>query len=229
MTNFSKKIPLARDSTPDDPRSYWDRLLMEEAAAKVRSAKLPQPDPNTKFKVTTMAPAISMAQGRSSGQEGTTHWQPAPKGGRPPESVMVDPSCYDVPGVFDPEIQAAMLEAMRYSLNHAPGRVAEYGFFSSPKRFGTGHSPGPIFTDNYADQMRQQRVDLNRPGRWESLWNGNYEPDAFIHTHPNYDPPSPVGKVRDPAAAEHLKIPVMAIDKGGNVTCVLPPGWVPKR
>ncbi|WP_347270748.1 hypothetical protein [Rhizorhabdus histidinilytica] len=77
MTNFSKKIPLARDSTPDEPRSYWDRLLMEEAAAKVRSAKLansgrrlPQPDPNTKFKVTTIAPAISMKQGDSGRQLG---------------------------------------------------------------------------------------------------------------------------------------------------------------
>ena len=31
MTKFSH-IPLARDSTPDNPRSYWDRLIMEEKA-----------------------------------------------------------------------------------------------------------------------------------------------------------------------------------------------------
>jgi len=39
VTNFSKKIPLARDSTPDDPRSYWDRLLMEEQAERDRSRR----------------------------------------------------------------------------------------------------------------------------------------------------------------------------------------------
>lgn len=68
MTKFPH-IPLVEDSTPDNPRSYWDRLMMEEEArerAKVRAsarqqaaaaqAKLPRPDPNTRFRVTTMAP-----------------------------------------------------------------------------------------------------------------------------------------------------------------------------
>jgi hypothetical protein len=31
MTQFSKKIPLARDSTLDNPRSWWDKQIMEQA------------------------------------------------------------------------------------------------------------------------------------------------------------------------------------------------------
>lgn len=140
----------------------------------------------------------------------------------PPTKAIIDSSCFGVPGVGDPEIQQAGLRAMMLSLNHSPEQVAEYGFFSSPDLIGDGHSAGPIFTDGYPDKMRQWRVDLNRPSYWESLLRGRREPDLFVHTHPNYGPPSPVGKVHDPEMAEYLKMPVAAIDKAGNITCVRP-------
>lgn len=41
VTKFSDRVPLAEDSTLDNPRSYWDRLMMEqEAREKAKGAKL---------------------------------------------------------------------------------------------------------------------------------------------------------------------------------------------
>lgn len=64
MTNFLNKIPLARDSTPDDPRSYWDKLLMEEQRAKATAYAAPTQvtvDPSCDYIPATKDPSVQRA------------------------------------------------------------------------------------------------------------------------------------------------------------------------
>ncbi len=179
-------------------------------------------------KVNDMHLALQMMQDKSGLRNDGTRWRPAPKDGRSPESVRVDPSCYDVPAAYEPEIQSKALEVMRRSLDYAPGHVAEHGFLSSPKRSGGPRTTWSIFTSGKADRIDGDQVERNLPTDLDLLRYGLEKPDIFTHSHPNYDPPSLPSKL-DAATAEALNMPVAAIDKGGNMACVVPPGWVSKK
>lgn len=213
MTDFSQKIPLARDSNRRKPRSWWDKQILQHA-----SATPPPP------KVNDLHLALQMMQDKSGLRKDGTRWQSAPQDGAPPEKVRVDPSCYSVPAVYEPEIQLKALDAMRRSLNYAPGHVAEHGFFSSPKRSGGPRSTWSIFTSGQPDTIDGDYVKHNLPSATDLSRYGLEQPDVFMHSHPNYDPPSRPSK-KDRSTAEALKMPVAVIDRGGNISCVLPPGW----
>jgi len=132
--------------------------------------------------------------------------------------VKVDPSCKDVPAAKDPAVQQAALEA----LAAAEIQNAEVGFFVSPQIFGGGYSAGPQFTSGHARGITPSVVNRNQPGFWSGFWGplfqGNYPPVLFIHTHQNNLPPSPLGP-QDKASAKERDMTYAAIDKAGNLTC----------
>lgn len=78
MTEFSKQIPFARDSSLEKPRSWWDKQTLE--AAQLRPAqptlwpKLPPSNPDARFKVTNMGPSVAFSPGADASQEISAGW-----------------------------------------------------------------------------------------------------------------------------------------------------------
>jgi hypothetical protein len=220
VTDFSKRVPLARDSDRRQPRSWWDKQILEHASAKPATPLPP--------KVSDMHLTLQMMQDKSGLRKDGSRWRPAPQNGRPPENARIDPSCVDVPAVYEPAIQLGALEAMRRSLDYAPGHVAEHGFLSSPKRSGGTRATWSIFTSGKPDEIDGDQIKRNMPTDLDLFRYGLEKPDLFTHSHPNYDPPSRP-KMRDTEMAKLLNLPVAAIDKGGNIACVVPPGWASRK
>jgi len=117
---------------------------------------------------------------------------------------------------------------MERSLSFAPGQVAEHGFFSSPRQSGGLRSDWQIFTSGQPDAIPGEQIIRHLPSESDLARYGLKKPDVFLHTHPNYDPPSRPGK-DDLGAAKALDMPVAVIDKGGNIFCVLPPRMAKKE
>jgi hypothetical protein len=180
---YSQWIPGASDVGPDDePRSYWERMLREEAGNAPKKA---QP-----YKL--------------------------------PMKVTVDPSCDGIGAVHDPAVQRAALQALARSVHDENIGTQEHGFYAS-KKFGDGYSAGPLISSGHQGGISYERVSRAKPSLPESVWNGTHTPEIFIHTHPNNKPPSPASN-HDGHAAQQLGVPVAAIDRAGNLTCI----WKPR-
>jgi len=138
-------------------------------------------------------------------------------GGGGDKKIKVTDSCKGVQALQDPKVQRAASEL----LSEAMAAGAEYGAFVSESLRG-GYSAGRSFTSGDPRGIKRSTVNKNQPGYWSGFWgplfNGNYPPTLFMHTHQNNPPPSPLDP-SDQASAEKRGMTYAAIDKAGNVTC----------
>jgi uncharacterized protein RhaS with RHS repeats len=131
-----------------------------------------------------------------------------------PQKVNVDKSCKGVAAAYDPAVQAQALRALARSLTGNPQGVAEWGFFVAEPYVGSGRWVGPLISTGDRSEIRGDYLSRMRPSSVGNVFTGYYPTSILVHTHPNNPPPSRVS----PEDGE-LGYPVIAIDKGRNMTC----------
>jgi RHS repeat-associated protein len=149
---------------------------------------------------------------------------PGPSTGRGPGTgnigqikITINKNCQGVGVLNDPKVQSAMRNALAKSLSGNDSGTAEFGFFVGDAMFGSNWI-GPTFTSGFQSIMDGDQIKSYRPLGIANLLTGYWPRSVFIHTHPNNTPPSPVDD-KDIQAAEQQGMVIVAIDKGGNVTC----------